>query len=118
MLRSLKQQGTLPPLGKLFTPSCLTLSYQEGVRTPSPSLYRACVARFEKLGIAPGEVLHVGTRLKDDLAVAKSLGLRTALYAADKTSLRATPAEMKDEETKPDRLVTDLSQVCEILGIG
>lgn len=117
MLRALKQQGILPPLDKAFAPGCLTLSHQEGVRKPSPSLYRTSQQRFRQLGIAPNEVLYVSATLRDDLAIAKQSGMRTALYAGDKLSLKATSAEVKDPEMKPDRLLTDLIQICDILEI-
>ncbi|HID22150.1 MAG TPA: HAD family hydrolase [Planctomycetaceae bacterium] len=118
MLRALRRQGTLPPLDQLVTPTCLTLSHQEGVRQPSKSLYAACVRRFRDLGIEPHEILHVGSRLREDLAVAKQFGMKTALFAGDKESLQATPQEVKDPTMKPDRLLTDLAQLKNILGIS
>ncbi len=118
MLRALRAQGTLPPLGTLFALDTLTLSFQEGVAKPSPSLYRNCLEKFRSHGIGPSEVLYIGNRLSDDLAIAKGVGMRTALYAADKTSLRATKEEMKNPEMRPDRLLTDLAQIRDILAIG
>ena len=118
LLRALERGGTLPPAGELLAFDCLTLSFQEGVRAPSKSLYRACLERFAERGIAPEEILHVGARLKDELAVAKQLGMRTALYAADKTSLRASKADIQNPELRPDRLLTDLAQVAEVLAIA
>ncbi|GAG14472.1 unnamed protein product, partial [marine sediment metagenome] len=72
MLRALRAQGTLPPLGSLFALDTLTLSFQEGVGKPSPSLYRSSLEQFRSHGISPSEVLYVGNRLSDDLAIAKS----------------------------------------------
>ena len=71
-----------------------------------------------EMGIAPGEVLHVGNRLRDDLALAKQAGMKTALYAGDKSSLEATKQELKDPHIKPDRLLTDLRQIRQVLQIG
>jgi len=116
MLRALEKQATLPPLNQLFAPGCLILSFQEGVRKPSLSLYQRCLQQFQKLGIEPSQILHVGTRIQDDLAVAKRLGFRTALYAGDKSSLRATAAEVKDSLLQPDRLLTELGQIRQIVG--
>ena len=118
ILRLFREEVTLPPLDELFDLDCWTLSFLEGVRKPSLSLYETAVKQFAELGIAPGEVLHVGSRLRDDLAIAKSVGMRTALYAADKVSLRATKEDMRDPALKPDRLVTDLIQVRDILAVG
>jgi len=117
LLRSLREQGDVPPPGELFRFEHLTLSFQEGRRSPSPSLYKRCLQRLGRDGIAPEETLHVGCRLKDDLAVAKSHGMRTALYAADKTSLRATRQEIRDPGLRPDRLLTDLAQIGNVLRI-
>ena len=118
MLRALNEQGTLPPLKELFSLDCLTLSFQQGLRKPSKSFFQNCLDQFAELGIGPKEVLHVSSRLADDLAVAKQAGMRTALYAADKISLRATKADMQNPELRPDRLLTDLAQIRDILEIG
>jgi len=117
MLRALQVQGTLPPLGSLFSLAGSVLSFQEGLRKPSESLYARALQNFEKEGISPQQVLHISSRLPDDLAVAKKAGMRTALYAADKTSRRATKDDMKNQETRPDRLLTDLAQLREVLSL-
>merc|ERR1711964_512900 len=96
---------------KLFEAGCVTLSFQVGVRKPSQSLYKMALQGFAELGIAPGEVLHVSSRLQDDLAAAKRVGMKTALYAGDKNSLEATKPELKDPKIKPDRLLTSLEQI-------
>jgi len=118
LLRALRSQATLRAPDVPFAFDLMTLSYQEGIRPPSPSLYRNCLARFAAVGISPHEILHVGCRLKDDVAVAKSLGMRTALYAADETALRVTKEEIADPQFRPDRLLTDLAQIRDVLNIG
>lgn len=117
LLRGLRTQGTLPPLRNLILPELTTLSYKEGVCKPSKSLYATAIARFKKVGIEPKDVLHIGSRLRSDLAVAKQFGMRTALYAGDSASFQAKPEELRDKAMKPDRLIADLGQVREILGI-
>lgn len=117
LLRGLEAQGTLPPIGRLLDSSLLVWSYQVGVRKPSRSLYLAAVEQLKARGLAPDQVLFVGSRLREDLAVAKGLGFRTALYAGDKLSLKAAAADLKDPTVKPDRLLTELSQVRDILGL-
>ncbi|MFQ5732725.1 MAG: HAD hydrolase-like protein [Planctomycetaceae bacterium] len=118
LLRGLQAQGTLPPPGRLFALDRTVLSFREGVRAPSETLYRRCARRMREAGIEPREVLHVGCRLADDLAAAKAVGMRTALYAADKTALRASRSEINDPELRPDRLLTDLAQIRDVLAIG
>jgi len=114
-LQCLQDQGTLPPFGDLFQPHFLALSFQEGVRKPSKSLYLSFLGQCKERGIAPDEVLYISSRLKTDLAVGKSLGMQTALYAGDKLSLEATKAEIADRKLRPDRLLTDLGQIGELL---
>ncbi len=115
MLRVLRKQGKLPSPAKLFAPNCLTLSYQVGVRKPSRSLFEASVRSFDQSQIKAREILYVSSRLKDDLAIAKQLGMKTALYAGDKTSVEATSEELRDITVRPDRLLVDLRQIQNIL---
>jgi FMN phosphatase YigB (HAD superfamily) len=116
MLRAFRQQGTLRTLDELFVPALVTLSYREEIRKPSRSLYLLALERFRRIGIAASQVLAVGTRLREDLATAKEVGMRTALFAADRTSLAATREELADPQVRPDRLLTNLAQLREIIG--
>ena len=117
LLRALQGQATLPPPGDVFAFDCLTLSFQENVRKPSKSIYRNCLSRFEQAGISPGEILHVGSRLRDDLAIARQFGMRTALYAGDITGFKADKQDVLDPSLRPDRLITSLGQIRDILRI-
>jgi FMN phosphatase YigB (HAD superfamily) len=118
MLRGFQRQGTLRTLDELFDPAFQTFSYREGIRKPSKTLFRRCVERFRHAGIGASQVLYVGTRLRDDLAIAKAAGMRTALLASDQTSLAATREELADPELRPDRLLTSLAQVRDVVGFG
>ncbi len=111
MLRALAQQGTLPPPKRLLDQECFVLSYREGLRKPSPSLYAACVRRLAQLGLQPREVLYVSHRVADDLAVARQFGLRTALLAAEKEGFQASAEDLADPDRRPDRLLTRLRQI-------
>ena len=113
--RALAQGPDAPPLAKLFNKGCISLSYEHGVRQPAATLFEACLERLERLGVSPSEVVHVAPRLKEELAPAKKLGMRTALYAGDAASLAATSAEVKDPELRPDRILTDLRQIRQIV---
>lgn len=117
MLRALDPEGKLRQLGSLLLPGCNVLSFEERVRQPSFSLYEKSLRRFQDLGVESRQILHVGSRIRDDLAVARQFGFRTALYVGDKCSLQATAAELKDPTLKPDRLLTDLGQIRRILTI-
>jgi len=117
LTRALRNQGSLSDV-RMFLPDSLnTLSYEWGIRKPSVSLYAQSILRFKELGIEANQILHVGTRMHEDLVIAKSCGLRTALYAADKTSLQANAEDLRNPEIKPDRLITDLTQLRDILHV-
>ncbi len=117
LARALRSQGPDPELPNLFTNGCVMLSYQYGVRQPSATLFEASLERLAKRGIEPQEVLHVASGLKEKLAPARKLGMRTALYAGDAASLEATSAEVRDSELRPDRILTDLRQIRQIVKI-
>ncbi len=115
MLRALRKQGKLPSPARLFTPSCFTFSYQVGLRKPSKPLFERCVRQFGELQISAEEILYVSSRMPDDLVVAKKLGMKTALYAGDRSSLAASSADLQDKATRPDRLLVELRQIQNIL---
>lgn len=117
LARNLAVQGKVPPLNKVFTRGCVSLSFQFGVRQPAVTLFEACLKKLKEFDIAPQEVLHVASRLKEELAPAKKLGMRTALYAGDAASLAATPAQIQDPDLRPDRILTDLRQIRQILKV-
>ena len=58
----------------------------------------------------------VGSNLARDIAPAKKHGFRTALFAADKQSLAASPEQLKDAAFRPDVLLTALPQLLDIIG--
>jgi FMN phosphatase YigB (HAD superfamily) len=115
LVRSLRRQGSVPSLSRLFSAGCVALSYQFKVRQPAASLFESCLERLADDGIEPGEVLHVAPRLKDELGPAKKFGMRTALFAGDRSSLMATAAEINDPALRPDRILTDLRQIRQIV---
>jgi FMN phosphatase YigB (HAD superfamily) len=117
LLRCLSDQGKLPPLGDLFQFRLMVLSYQVGVRKPSKTLFQTFLQRAGDSGVSPNEILYISSRLDQDLAIAKESGMHTALYAGDKLSLRATKEEIGNPKLRPDRLLTDLAQIGELLGL-
>ena len=111
----LRTQGSVPPMRQLLSSGQFALSYREGVRKPSKSLFRRSVQAFAEAGIRPDEILHIGSRIDEDIAPARDAGMRTALFAGDADSLTADREAMQDPKRKPDRLMTDLRQIRSIL---
>ena len=117
LLRALGQQGTLPPLAEMFHPDAVLFSYELGIRKPSRSLFELTTERLKAAGFRPEEMLHISCRLETDLVPAKAMGMKTALLAAEKSGLEAPTALLKAPDSRPDRLLTSLSQVATLFGI-
>lgn len=115
LVRSLRKPGEKLTLARFVSTGCVSLSFQYGVRQPAETLFKACLARLARHGISPPEVLHVAPRLAEELGPAKKLGMKTALYAGDKSSVQATAAEIKSPALRPDRILTDLGQIRQIV---
>ena len=114
--RGLTKQSCPETVDVLFDRSARALSHEVGGRTPSERLFKHCLTQLSAQGIAPAQVLHVGSRLSLDLEPAKKLGMKIALFAGDKGSLQATGEQLKDPATRPDALLTELSQIDQIVG--
>lgn len=99
-----------------FASDLRVLSADHKVKKPFDDLFRAAAAACRAKGVAADEVLHVGSNLLRDIAPAKKAGFRTALFAGDKNSLRATGEQLKDPHLRPDVLLTELTQIAEVLG--
>ena len=79
-------------------------------------MFRQALNALSEKGIDPPEVLHVGSRITQDLAPARRLGMRSALFAGDRASLQATAEQLKDANLRPDVLLTEPAQIAEVVG--
>jgi FMN phosphatase YigB (HAD superfamily) len=114
LARGLKAQGA--ELKEVVPPDYWVLSYEERVRKPSEKLYKEMLGRLKARGLEAREVLHIGTDLVNDLGPARRCGLRTGLFAGDKQALQFTPEQLKQPNLRPDVLLTDLSQIRDVVG--
>jgi FMN phosphatase YigB (HAD superfamily) len=113
--RCLAQQDDKADLAQLVDPALRTLSFEVRGRQPSERLFRQALARFSERGIAPDQVLHIGSRVAWDIVPARRLGMRTGLFAGDRASLQATPEQLKEPASRPDVLLTELAQIAEVV---
>jgi putative hydrolase of the HAD superfamily len=90
-------------------------SFEHAVAKPSPQIFTALVAELEQRGIAPGETLYLGNDMLNDVAAAARAGLKTALFAGDRRSLRLRKDHPAVTGVQPDAVLTHLSQLREIL---
>ena len=114
--RGLNAQSPDFPLGNCVPTHLRFLSAERKAKKPSDTLFKAAAGALAARGIAPSEVLHVGSSLPRDVAPAKKHGFRTALFAGDKASLVADKDQLKDPATRPDVLLTELTQIADVLG--
>ncbi len=91
-------------------------SYVEREGKPSTQLYRKLAGRLSLKGIRPEETLYIGNDLRNDIWPAGELGFQTALFAGDQRSLRWRRDDPACGGVRPDRILTDLRQVREIVG--
>lgn len=113
--RGLRQQNPGFELGTAIPEALRLISSEKKAKKPSETLFKAAVQAVAARGIAPSEVLHVGSSLTRDIAPAKKAGFRTALFAGDRNSLSATPDQLKDPATRPDVLLTELPQILDVI---
>ena len=116
--RGLQREGFEYPISRTLPREARLLSNDLGIRKPSKSLYEQAVSRMAPAGIEADEILHVSCRLEPDLTSAKAAGMKTALLAAEKVGLEAPVRLLKDPKMKPDRLMTDISQISDVVGFG
>jgi FMN phosphatase YigB (HAD superfamily) len=113
--RGLTRQDGAANLDDLFEADLRVLSCDLGVRKPSERLYKNLLEAAAAHGIQPHQVLHIGSRIAWDVRPARKLGMRTALFAGDAASLQASKTELKVAANRPDRLMTELGQLQEII---
>ncbi len=116
LVRAMRRQGGEGNLAALFSPEVSGLSYQLEVRKPSPTLFETVASRCAASGFEPEQVLYLTNRLTDDLGAAKQVGFRTGLMVVDESCTQIEAADLKNPEFRPDRLLTDLRQVLDIVG--
>lgn len=116
LARALAAQDESVRLDEVIPAADRVLSCQHKARKPSDTLFQAAVEAMGAHGLEPQQLLHVGSSLTRDVGPAKKWGMRTALFAGDRTSLAATADQLKDPQYRPDALLTDLGQVAQLLG--
>ncbi len=99
-----------------FDDACCAWSYRQGVAKPSRTVYAPALDGLrERHGIAAHEVLYIGNDMRNDIRPAQALGCRTALFAGDARSLRLRRDDPGMERVRPDRVLTALSEVLDLV---
>ena len=114
--RGLSEQDETARLDELVPAELRFLSCDVRARKPSERLFRHAMQTLADKGIASSEILHVSSRLQTDLVPARRLGMKTALFAGDRASLQATPEQLNTPGSRPKVLLTELSQIAQVIG--
>jgi len=100
-----------------FEPRLSIYSYQAGRSKPDMYLFRILTERLEShYGIKPEEALFVGNDMYKDIWPASQAGLKTALFAGDRRSLRLRQDHREVRNLRPDFIIKDLISITGILG--
>jgi putative hydrolase of the HAD superfamily len=95
-----------------FDTDLTVFSYQRGIGKPDTFLYELLIEPlWRKYKLKPSEVLFVGNDMKKDIMAAQKTGLKTALFAGDMRSLRLRKDDPEIAKTKPDFIITELTQL-------
>lgn len=113
--RCLRMEDAEFELDAVIPPAMRFISAERKARKPSDTLFKAALNAASAKGFAPSQVLHIGSSLTRDIGPAKKHGFRTALFAGDKNSLNATGDQLKDPALRPDALLTELTQVLDLI---
>ncbi len=100
-----------------FDRKLLHWSFKEKVKKPSLDFYRSFLDKLKKFDPAaePYEVLYVGNDMLKDVWPAATLGMRTALFAGDRRSLKWRRDDERCRYLQPDLVITELYQLVKCL---
>ncbi len=109
--RAYKKKGTAEPSAPLKSPRPAAGTEAK----PSRRLYDLLLERLPD-GLEASQCLYVGNDMRNDIAPAAAVGMKTALFAGDRRSLRLREGDPLTEGVSPDLVVTHLHQILECLG--
>jgi putative hydrolase of the HAD superfamily len=93
-------------------------SYRYLRAKPGEFLYSQAVDTLRTMGIEPPQTLYVGNDMLKDITPASRIGFRTALFAGDARSFRMRENDERVKDFQPDLVVTELTQLLQVLGVG
>jgi len=107
---------TLKELG--FEKELTAWSYEHKCGKPDTALFRGPLEFLSKRGIKNHEILYVGNDMLNDITASSALGMKTALFAGDKRSLRLREDDDRVSGVSPDFIITELNQLKQIFEEG
>jgi putative hydrolase of the HAD superfamily len=98
-----------------FDPDLVFFSYRTGISKPSLHMFEKALQVCAGRGMQPDRILYVGNDMRNDVMPAASCGMQTALFAGDRRSLRLRSEDPRCRGLRPDRVITDLEQLVDII---
>lgn len=91
-------------------------SYRTGMKKPSIHFYEEFIKVLrQKHKLHPDQVLFVGNDLLKDIKPASESGMKTALFAGDRRSLKLRRDNPQCKDVRPDIVISELRQLIECL---
>jgi len=114
VLEALTDQ-TLEELG--FSNELLHWSYEEEMKKPGLQFYKNYLKKIEAFDnhLNPENILYVGNDMLKDIYPAKTVGMKTALFAGDERSLKWRKEDSRCNKILPDLIITDFSQLVDCI---
>lgn len=110
VLEALTDQS-LDDLG--FEEKLLHWSFEENLKKPGLKFYEEFIDKLKNFNtdLSPFNVLYVGNDMLKDVYPAKHVGMKTALFAGDKRSLKWREDDERCKDILPDLVITSLSDL-------
>lgn len=99
------------PEGLGFTKTLIAYSYRHGRAKPDPELFQIVLAEIRNKGYQVDECLYVGNDMLNDVFGAQNVGMRTALFAGDRQSLRLREDNPLCRDLLPDLVLDSLADL-------
>lgn len=94
-----------------FRPENCFFSYEHRVAKPGTELYEAAAKSLADQEIDACHILYVGNDMLNDIQPASQIGMKTALFAGDRRSLRLRKDDARMLPIHPDVTLTRLSDI-------
>lgn len=100
-----------------FNRHLLHWSFEESRKKPGLVFYEHFLEKASKHlpDTEPHQLLYVGNDMLKDVYPANELGMKTALFAGDKRSLKWRKNDNRCRDLKPDLILTELPQILECI---
>lgn len=102
-------------LEAFFDEPLVCFSYEAGFSKPNPRAFERALAALAQRAIPPEQVLYIGNDMLNDIWAASQSGMRTLLFAADRTQTVLRVEDESCRQLQPDAIATDARQIMEMV---